>query len=62
MKLKDINFREIPFGIGYLSVFDGDAEIAFDSIGRVLKALTAEYAEREVKSTNYYFEAFVVRL
>jgi hypothetical protein len=61
MKLKEFKFRELPKLCG-LSIFDGDKELASGFIGEVLEKLPIKYAEREIKSTNWYFDTFVIRL
>jgi hypothetical protein len=61
MKLREFNFRELPPMSG-LSIFDGDKNVASGFIGEVLKTLPIEYAEREIKNTNWFFDIFVIRL
>jgi len=59
MKLKEINFNEIP--VRGLSIFVDDKEIASGFIGEVLRKIP-HLANYEIKDTNYYFDTFVIRL
>jgi len=59
MKLKEINFNEIP--VKGLSIFVDDKEIACGFIGEVLRQIP-RLANYEIKDTNYYFDTFVIRL
>ena len=60
MKLREVKFKEIP--VPYLSIFVDDKEIAFGLIGEVLRKIPIECADYEIVSTNYFFEAYVIRL
>lgn len=59
LKVRDINFNDI--WATHLSVFVDDKEVATGFIGEVLKKIP-HLADSEVKSTNYYFNAYVIRL
>jgi hypothetical protein len=59
MKLKEFNFNEIP--VKGLSIFVEDKEIACGFIGEVLKEIP-HLKDNEIKSTDYYFDMFVIRL
>lgn len=59
MKLKEFKFKNIMQPS--LSIFDGDKCIATGPIGEVLGKIP-HLAEREIKSTNTYFDIFVIRL
>ena len=60
MKLREVKFNDIPV-LG-LSIFVDGKEIACGFIGEVLRALPTECADYEVKSTNYFFDVYVIRL
>ena len=59
MKLREVNFNKI--GFRGLSIFDGEKEVACGSIDEVLKQVP-HFADREVESTNSYFDIYVIRL
>jgi hypothetical protein len=59
MKLRDINFNNL--NASHLSIFVDGKEVAFGFIGEVLRQVT-HLADYEIKDTNYFFEAFVIRL
>jgi hypothetical protein len=59
MKLKEFNFNEIP--VKGLSIFIEDKEVACGFMGEVLKQIP-HLKDSEIKSTNYYFDTFVIRL
>ncbi|HEY5587507.1 MAG TPA: hypothetical protein VIK86_00970 [Candidatus Paceibacterota bacterium] len=59
MKLKEFNFNEIS--VKGLSIFIGAREIASGFTGEVLKEIP-HLKDYEIKSTNYYFDTFVIRL
>lgn len=59
MKLKEFNFNEIPV-LG-LSIFVDDKEVETGLIDNVLRRISL-LAEKEIKSTNIYFDTFVIRL
>lgn len=61
MKLREFSFRTLPKFAG-LSIQDPNGEVACGFIGEVLKALPVEYADREIESTNWFFDVFVIRL
>ena len=61
MKLKNFNFNRLKDKAIGLSIFVDDKEIAMGFIGEVLKQIP-HLADYEIKSTNYYFDAFVIRL
>jgi hypothetical protein len=61
MKLKEFNFNEIP--VRGLSIFVDDKEVAMGFIGETLrKIVPLNLADKEIKSTNIYFDTFVIRL
>ncbi len=59
MKLKEFNFNTIP--VKGLSIFVGDKEIESGFIGEVLRKIP-HLKDYEIKSTNYFFDMFVIRL
>lgn len=59
MKLKDFDFNEIP--VRGLSIFVDNKEVACGFISEVLKKIP-HLKDCEIKSTNYYFDTFVIRL
>jgi hypothetical protein len=61
MKLREFKFRELPPTCG-LTIFDGDSEIASGFVGDVLKALPPVYADRDIASSNWYLDTYVIRL
>lgn len=61
MKMREFPFRSLPTFAG-LSIYEGKKEIACGFIGEVLKSLPVEYADKEIESTNWYFDVFVIRL
>ena len=58
MKLKEFDFNSIP--VKGLSIFKDGKEVASGFIGEVLKQIP-HLANYEIKSTNYYFDTFVIR-
>lgn len=58
-KLIDVRFNKIP--VNGLSIFIEDEEVASGYIGEVLEQVP-HLADYEIKSTNYYFDTFVIRL
>ena len=63
MKLKEFQFRRIQRPGASLSIFDGEKEVAMGFVGEVLKTpAVIALAEREIRSTNWYFGTFVIRL
>lgn len=61
MKLREFNFNALrPMGMLGLVVFDGDKRYE-GFIGEVLRQIP-HLAEREIESTNTYFNEFVIRL
>ena len=61
MKLKEFSFNSLKGKTTGLSIFVDDKEVAMGFIGEVLKQIP-HLAEYEIKSTNYYFDTFVIRL
>lgn len=60
MKLKEVNFNDIPYkGI---CIFVDGKEIAMGFIGDVLRKIPIECADYEIESTNPYFDVLVFRL
>lgn len=59
--LKEINFNKIGKASFGLSVFLGERKIADGFISDVLKQIT-EFADCKVKSCNFFFNEFVIRL
>lgn len=59
MKLREFKFNDIP--VKGLSIFVDNKEVAMGFIGEVLKQIP-HLADYEVKSTNIYFDTFVIRL
>ncbi|HML37335.1 MAG TPA: hypothetical protein PKA19_07950 [Bacillota bacterium] len=59
MKLKEVKFNNLS--VPYLSIFVDGKEVAFGLIGEVLRQVV-HLAEKEIKETNYFFEAYVIRL
>lgn len=59
MKLKEFKFNTIP--VKGLSIFVDDKEVAIGFIGEVLREIP-HLADYEIKSTNFYFDTFVIRL
>ena len=59
MKLKNFNFNRLKDKAIGLSIFVDDKEIAMGFIGEVLKQIP-HLADYEIKSTNYYFDTFVI--
>lgn len=59
MKLKEFKFNDIP--VRGLSIFVEDKEVESGFIGEVLNKIQ-HLEEYEIKSTNYYFDIFVIRL
>lgn len=59
MKLKEFKFNNIP--VRGLSIFVEDKEVESGFIGEVLNKIQ-HLKEYEIKSTNYYFDIFVIRL
>jgi hypothetical protein len=59
MKLREFNFNTIP--VKGLSIYLDNKEIASGFIGEVLKQIP-HLADQEIKSTNYYFDMFIIRL
>ena len=59
MKLREFKFREL--NVPGLSIFVDDKEVASGFIGEVLNEVT-HLADYEIKSTNYFFDMFVIRL
>lgn len=57
--LKDINYNNLC--IKGLSIFDDDKEVASGFIGEVLKKIP-HLADKEVKSSNYFFDMLVLRV
>ncbi len=61
MKLKEFKFNEIS--VPGLSIFVDDKEVAMGFIGEVLRKIAPlKLADKEIKSTNIYFDTFVIRL
>jgi hypothetical protein len=62
MKLREFKFRDLPKGCG-LSIFSEGKEVAMGFIGEVLKKPEIiALAEREIQSTNWFFDVFVIRV
>lgn len=62
MKLREVNFNEIETNyIKGLSIFKDDKQVAFGTFGEVLRSIP-HLADCEIKSTNYYFDVYVIRL
>jgi len=59
LKLREFNFNQIP--VKGLSIFVGDKNVASGFIGEVLNQVT-HLADYKIKSTNYFFDMFVIRL
>lgn len=59
MKLREFKFNDIP--VKGLSIFVDDKEIAMGFIGDVLRQIP-HLADYKIKSTNIYFDTFVIRL
>ena len=59
MKLREFKFRELT--VPGLSIFVDDKEVASGFIGEVLNDVV-HLADHEIKSTNYFFDMFVIRL
>lgn len=59
--LREINFNKIGKASFGLSIFLGERKIADGFIGDVLKQVT-ELADCKVKSCNFFFREFVIRL
>jgi len=59
LKLKNFNFNRLKDKAIGLSIFVDDKEIAMGFIGEVLKQIP-HLADYEIKSTNYYFDTFVI--
>ena len=59
MKLREFKFRELT--VPGLSIFVDDKEVASGFIGEVLNEVV-HLADYEIKSTNYFFDMFVIRL
>jgi len=59
MKLRDFKFNNIP--VKGLAIFVGEKEVASGYIRDVLCKIT-HLADHEIKSTNIYFDQFVIRL
>jgi hypothetical protein len=58
-RLRDINYNEVSKPC--LSIFKDDKEVAFGTIGDVLKQIQ-HLTDEVVKHSNYYFETLVLRL
>lgn len=58
-KLRDVKFNNL--WCKGLSIFDGDKCVAEGFIGEVLKKVV-HLADRKIKSCNYFFDIFVIRL
>jgi hypothetical protein len=61
LKLREFNFNTLKGKAIGLSIFIDDKEVIMGFIGEVLKQIP-HLAEYEIKSTNYYFDTFVIRL
>lgn len=62
MKLREFKFRDLPKWCG-LSIFSEGKEVAMGFIGEVLeKPEIIALAEREIQSTNWFFDVFVIRV
>ena len=59
MKLREFNFNNINERV--LSVMDGKTDVVWDFIGEALKKIP-HLADREIESTNVFFDTFVIRL
>lgn len=59
MKLREFKFNDIP--VKGLSIFVNDKEVAMGFINEVLRQIP-HLADHEIKSTNIYFDTFVIRL
>lgn len=59
MKLREFKFNDIS--VRCLSIFVDNKEVAIGSIGEVLRQIP-HLADYEIKSTNIYFDTFVIRL
>ena len=61
MKLREFKFNSISER--GLSIFVGEKEVSCGFIGDVLREITPLHLEdMEIKSTNSYFDSFVIRL
>jgi hypothetical protein len=58
-RLRDIKYNDID--VPGLSIIDGEKEVASGFIGEVLRKIP-HLADREVRSTNYFFDMFVKRI
>ena len=57
--LKDINYNNLC--MEGLIIIDGNKEVASGFIGEVLKKISY-LADKEVKSSNYFFDMLVLRV
>ena len=66
MKLREFNFNSIPVrGLCIMEegAYTGEYGRCYEGfIGEVLRKIPLEWADREIKTTRYFFDIFVIEL